>query len=132
MRKLFFLPVFLLLTFMLSSCGSVYNEVATFPPADEIFMTSGDGDIQKPYTPIGQLIYSKIGWRIPAPLLGLIPIADVDPEEELRETVIEEIKNKGGDGIINMRIVFESPKSGILGLFAKGGSVYVTGTIIKR
>jgi hypothetical protein len=122
----------LIASFLLLSCGSLYNETATFPPANEIFMTSGDGDIQKPYTPIGQLIYSKVGWRIGVPLLGLIPIADVDPEKELRTAVINEIKKMGGDGLINMAITFEAAKPGLLGFQASGGKIFVTGTIIKR
>lgn len=121
----------LLVAVLLSSCGA-YNEVTTFPPADEIFITSGDGDIQKPYTPIGQLIYAKTGYRLGVPLLGMIPINDVDPDKEIRKAVIDEIRKKGGDGLINMIINFEAPKNGILGLGAKGGTIFITGTIIKR
>lgn len=131
MKKFFYLAV-LIISLQLTSCGTLYNQSATFPPADEVFLTSGDGDIQKPYTPIGQLIYLKKGWRINLPIFGLIPIADVDPEKEIRESIVKEIKLKGGDGLINMAITFEAPSSGILGFNAKGGMVFVTGTIIKR
>lgn len=128
LKTIYFLS---LLALLLSSCGA-YNEVTTFPPANEIFITSGDGDIQKPYTPIGQLIYAKTGYRLGLPLIGLLPINDVDPDHELRTSVITEIKKKGGDGLINMHITFEAPKNGILGIGAKGGTIFITGTIIKR
>lgn len=119
-------------TLMLISCGITSKEVASFPPSDEVFITSGDGDIQKPYTPVGQLIFYKVGYRIPLPLLGLIPINDVRADRELREQVITEVKKRGGDGLINMSINFTSPKSGFLGFGANGGYIFVTGTIIKR
>lgn len=117
--------------FLITSCNA-YKEVANFPPANEVFVTSGDGDIQKPYTPVGQLIYMKAGARIPLPLLGMIPINDVDPDTVLREEVFTEIRKRGGDGLINMQITFQAPKSGIIGLGASGGHIFVTGTIIKR
>lgn len=126
--KLFLL---LFVAVLFTSCGA-YNEVATFPPADEVFITSGDGDIQKPYTPVGQLIYARSGYRLGLPILGLIPFNDVKPDKEIREAVVREIQAQGGDGLINMDITFEAPKNGILGLGAKGGVLFVTGTIIKR
>ena len=132
MKKSFFYLTIFTFSIFLTSCGATYNQVATFPPAEEVFMTSGDGDIKKPYTPVAQLIYLKKGWRIALPLFGMFSIADVNPEKELREAVINEIKNKGGDGLINMKITFEAPSSGILGINAKGGTIFVTGTIIKR
>lgn len=125
------LGILLLITVFFVGCGA-YNEVATFPPSDQVFITSGDGDIQKPYTPVGQLIYAKSGYRIGLPLFGLIPFNDVNPDKELREEVITEIRKQGGDGLINMHINFEAPKNGIIGLGAKGGVLFVTGTIIKR
>lgn len=114
------------------SCGTTYKATTTFPPADEVFITSGDGDIQKPYTPVGQLIYYKTGYRIGLPLLGLIPINDVNPDKAIREEVVQEIKSRGGDGLINMSIHFEGPKNGALGFGARGGSIVIYGTIIKR
>ncbi|WP_156879180.1 hypothetical protein [Salinimicrobium xinjiangense] len=125
------LSILLLMTVFFVGCGA-YNEVTTFPPSDEVFITSGDGDIQKPYTPVGQLIYARSGYRLGLPILGLIPFNDVNPDRELREEVITEIKRQGGDGLINMQITFEAPKNGILGIGAKGGVLFVTGTIIKR
>lgn len=129
--KKFKLLLLLFITVVFSGCEA-YNEVATFPPADEVFITSGDGDIQKPYTPVGQLIYSRAGFRLGLPILGLIPFNDVKPDKEIRENIVNEIKAKGGDGLINMDIVFEAPKNGFLGIGAKGGVLFVTGTIIKR
>ena len=119
------------LTVLFVGCGA-YNEVATFPPSDEVFITSGDGNIQKPYTPVGQLIYARTGYRLGLPILGLIPFNDVNPDKELREKVMTEIQKQGGDGLINMVITFEAPKNGFLGLMAKGGTLFITGTIIKR
>jgi hypothetical protein len=112
--------------------GCVYKSVSTFPEANQLFITSGDGDIQKPYTPIGQLIYRRDGYRIPLPILGMLPIDDVDPDLLLRTEVFTEVRARGGDGLINMRMDWQPAKPGFLGLFASGGSLIITGTIIKR
>jgi len=94
---------FFLFLIALSSCGA-YKEVVTFPPSDVVFITSGDGDIAKPYEPLGELVYFKRGSRIPVPLLGLIPINDVKPDKIIREIVAEEVRRMGGNGLINMKI----------------------------
>ena len=55
--------------------GCAFKSKVMFPAADEIFVTTGDGDITKPYTPVGQLIYIETGFRLNfLPILGLIPI----------------------------------------------------------
>ena len=51
--------------------GCAWKSKIMFPAADEIFVTTGDGDITKPYTPVGQLIYIEQGFRIPFIFLGL-------------------------------------------------------------
>ena len=130
MRIIKFLSI-VVISLLLTNC-TAYKEVASFPDADDVFITSGDGDIQKPYTPIGQLLFLKAGARIPLPLLGMIPINDVDPDTELREEIFTEIKKRGGDGLINMQINFEPPTNGFIGFGANGGNIFVTGTIIKR
>ena len=122
----------MLITLFISSCSVQYFSKTSFPAPDDVFITSGDGDIQKPYTPVGQLIYFKSGYRIPFFLLGLIPIDDVDPDTELKTEVFTKIREMGGDGLINMSISWEPPKSGILGFGASGGMITVYGTVIKR
>jgi hypothetical protein len=97
-----------------------------------MFVTTGDGDIQKPYTPIGQLIYGRTGWRIPLPILGLIPVADVDPAVELRDGILAEVKRMGGDGVINLKLDWTPARGGLLGLGATGGNIVIYGTVIKR
>lgn len=121
----------LILPALLGSCTK-FTSTATFPAADEVFITTGDGDIQKPYTPVGQLIYFHQGFRIPFLLLGYIPIADIDPDMELKTEIYRRVREMGGDALINMAISFNPPKSGFLGFFATGGSITVYGTVIKR
>jgi len=122
----------MLITLFISSCSVQYFSKTSFPAPDDVFITSGDGDIQKPYTPVGQLIFMKTGWRIPLPLLGLIPIDDVDPDTELKTEVFTKIREMGGDALINMSIQWEPPTSGFLGIGASGGMITVYGTVIKR
>ena len=117
------------IVFLMSSC-SPYISKANFPDPDDIFITSGDGNIQKPYTPVGELIYMNEGFRIPLPLFCMIPFGDVDPDMELKKGVYEEVRKMGGDALINMRISWEPPENYFL--FATGGSVVITGTVIKR
>lgn len=123
--------IFILLAFFLSSC-SAYQEVITFPPSNDVFITSGDGNIQKPYTPMAEFVYTNNGWRLPLPILGLIPFKKLDPEMVLRKQVSTRIKEMGGDGMINMRIAFMKDNPGVLGFLAKPGYLYITGTVIKR
>ncbi len=128
MKKIMFLMVVLVL---LVGCSAMQKKV-TFPASDDIFVTTGDGNIQKPYTPIGQLFYWDQGFRIPAPILGLIPFKDVDADVALKQAIYKEVRRMGGDGIINMSISWEPSSPGILGFMADGGSVAVYGTVIKR
>ena len=121
----------LVLPVLLGSCTK-YMSTATFPAADEVFITTGDGNIQKPYTPVGQLIYYHQGFRIPILLLGYIPIADIDPDMELKTEIYRQVRGMGGDALINMSISFIPPKSGFLGFGATGGRITVYGTVIKR
>ena len=121
------------LLIILGGCGA-YRSAVTFPSANDVFVTTGDGDIQKPYTPVGELIYIKVGSRIPFPILGLIPINDAIPEGILQSEIVPKVKKMGGDALINMQIDWKPPKGGILGFlgFGSGGSVYIKGTVIKR
>ncbi len=121
----------LILPVLFGSCTKIMS-IATFPAADEVFITTGDGDIQKPYTPVGQLIYYHKGFRIGFLLLGYIPIKDIDPDMELKTEIYQKVREMGGDALINMSINFLPPKNGILGFGATGGSITVYGTVIKR
>ncbi len=116
----------------LGACVSTHTSRVTFPSPDEMFITSGDGNIQKPYTPVGEIIHYKTGFRLPAPLLGMVPLADVDPDQEIRTTVLSKVREMGGDALINMRVNWTPPSNGFLGIGAKGGFIVVTGTAIKR
>ncbi|NCS90085.1 MAG: hypothetical protein AUJ54_02495 [Ignavibacteria bacterium CG1_02_37_35] len=122
----------ILLMFSFGGCSAYYS-VATFPSADELFVTTGDGNIQKPYTPIGQIIYSKTGARIPIPILSAIPIEDIDPDVELRTKIYDKVKAMGGDGMINLSLNWQPPTPFPLSLlFGNGGTITVYGTVIKR
>ena len=129
-KKILFV-VFVVLLF--SSC-SAYKKQLNFPPSSDIFITTGDGDIQKPYEPIGMLIYIDQGYYLPLPILGLIPIKVVDPDIALRTAVASRVKEMGGDALINLSIVWQPPKGGIHAFFGLGfgGSVAIYGTVIKR
>jgi len=117
----------------IGACATTHQTSLTFPPSSELFLTSGDGDIQKPYTPVGHMIVSKRGTRIGfLPLFGLISFDDVDPEMVLRNEVFEKVREMGGDGLINMQTMYTPPKDGFLGFGANGGLLVVTGTVIKR
>jgi hypothetical protein len=131
--KRFTLLFLLLIPFVLGSCSKYVSQL-TFPASDEMFITSGDGDIQKPYTPVGHLIYMRSGFRIPLPLFGFIPFKDVDPDYELKTEVQQRIKQMGGDGLINMQITYRPAKVRwyLLGALSSGGSVTIIGTVIKR
>lgn len=128
------MKVLILFLFLLTFGCSAYREVILFPPSDNVFITSGDGNIQKPYTPIGEFVYSDVGIRLPLPILGLIPFKNLDPEVTLRTVVTQKIRESGGDGLINMKISFvrDNPSPFTLGMFSKPGYLYITGTIIKR
>jgi hypothetical protein len=113
--------------------GCAYATKTTFPPANELFMTTGDGNIQKPYTPLGMLYFTKAGYRLPIPLLGYLPIADVDPDEELRSEIFHRVKEMGGDGVINLKMDWRPAHNGwMLGMNSDGGEVTIIGTVIKR
>ena len=131
-----FAKILLLIIFpliLLTGCGA-YRSAITFPSANDVFITTGDGDIQKPYTPVGELLVMKIGWRIPIPILSLIPVDDAIPEGILQNEIVPKIKKMGGDGLINMTIDWRPPKGGILGFLGlgTGGQVFIRGTEIKR
>jgi hypothetical protein len=121
-----------LLGVLLTVTGFVYQTSVSFPNPDDIFITSGDGDIQAPYTPVGEFLYIEEGFRLGLPLLGLLPIKDVDPEVVLRSTIVQEVRRMGGDALINMRVNWTPPSSGFLGIFANGGNLAITGTVIRR
>lgn len=128
MRKILFIFIVVAL---LTGCAAVKEKV-TFPAADDVFMTTGDGDIQKPYTPVGQLLYYDQGYRIPAPIIGLIPFKTVDPDVVLKQEIYKEVKKMGGDAVINISIDWMPAKDGFLGFGANGGYIIVYGTVIKR
>lgn len=116
---------------LLFGCAAIKDQV-TFPASDDVFMTTGDGDIQKPYEPVGQLFYYEEGYRIPAPIIGLIPFKTVDPDVALKKEIYKEVKKMGGDAVINLRIDWQPAKNGYLGFMASGGRIVVYGTVIKR
>lgn len=125
-----FIMVSMVAFLFVSGCAT--STQVTFPSSRSVFMTTGDGNIQKPYEPVGQLIYMKSGFRLPLPILGLLPIADVDPDVALRKGITEKVRAMGGDAVINLHIDWKAPSGGFLGLFANGGSVVIYGTVIKR
>jgi hypothetical protein len=129
--RILFMGLGVLAVLGLAGCSSM--STVNFPDPNKIFMTSGDGNIQKPYTPVGEIIYAQSGFRFGmVPLLGLIPWADVDPEVVIRQKVEAKVAEMGGDALINMEIDWKPPRNGFLGIGAAGGSIVVTGTVIKR
>jgi len=133
MLRIKFVLVGLFVAVVVSGCAT--SSQVTFPSSREIFMTTGDGDIQKPYEPLGQLLYYETGFRLGfLPLFGLIPIADVDPDVAIKKGISDKVRAMGGNGVINLYIDWEPPKNRflLLGLFATGGRIKIYGTVIKR
>jgi hypothetical protein len=134
LRYKYFLLIFLTIleSYLFSGCAATL-ETVNFTSPDEIFMTTGDGNIQKPYTPIGALLYYNKGFRLNfIPLLGLIPIKTVYPSLIVKDIVKQEVRKLGGDGVINLQITWEPPSNGFLGIASSGGMLQMTGTVIKR
>ena len=121
-----------LLTLTSVGCAPTISSSLAFPNPSEVFVTTGDGNIQKPYTPVGQLIYFRSGYRLPLPILGMLPIIDIDPAVEIREGVLAKVRSMGGDAVINLSVDWIPPKDGFLGVGANGGRIVVYGTVIKR
>jgi len=125
-------------TFLLVSCcallfsGCVTFKKIAFPQSDEMFITTGDGDITQPYEPIGQMTYVKSGFRIPFPLLGFIPISDALAEDAINGIIAAKARAMGGNAVINLRIDWAPPSNGFLGLGANGGALVINGTVIKQ
>jgi len=121
----------------LSCCALFFAGCATFQripftKSDEIFITTGDGDITKPYEPIGHLIYTKQGFRIPLPLIGFIPISDALAGDAINEVIAEKARAMGGNAVINLDIKWDPPSDGIWGIGANGGALIINGTVIKQ
>jgi hypothetical protein len=127
-------PFIVIILVCLVTGGCAYRSAITFPSPDEVFVTTGDGDafLQKPYTPVGELIYIKEGFRIPLPILGLIPIGDPDPESILRGEILSKVRSMGGDALVSLKIFWTPPKAGCLGYMARPALLVLQGTVIKR
>ena len=129
LRRFIGLAGVFIISFGLFSCTTVIK--ATYPAPDDVFITSGDGNISKPYTPIGEFYYKQSGIRLmPLPILSLIPIKNVDPDLILKTSVKEEVRKMGGDALINTKIYFKPPKFYVL--WSTGGYIIIQGTVIKR
>ncbi len=116
---------------LLTNCASLRQ--VNFPPPQEVFITTGDGDITKPYQPVGHLIYTKRGFRLGfLPLFGLIPFGDASAQTAVNDIIAKEARAMGGDAVINLDIKWIPPSDGILGLGANGGALFIQGTVIKR
>lgn len=111
-------------------CRSI--RMVNFPSGRDVYVTTGDGDITKPYEPLGMIMCVEKGVRIPLPLLGLIPLADVDPDITLKQKVIPQVKTMGGDAIINLGVNWEPASPGFLGIMASGGYLAIYGTVVRR
>lgn len=113
--------------------GCATSSQVNFPPSKQLFVTTGDGDIAKPYEPLGVLLYTEYGFRLSIiPILGLIPFHDVDPDVSLQRGISDRVRKMGGDGVINLNINWTPPSNGFLGLGAYGGHIAIYGTVIRR
>lgn len=114
------------------TCGCSSIRQVNFPSGNDVFVTTGDGNIAKPYEPVGMLIYAKNGIRIPLPLLGFIPFDDVDPDLAIKQVLLPRVREMGGDAVINLNINWQPATAGFLGLFADGGYITIYGTVIRK
>lgn len=132
MVRSFYLPLFIAAA-VSSGCGTIADSsLVGFPAPQTCYITTGDGGDIENFATRGQLLYSREGFRIPVPILGLISFADVEPEDELRNQICSIVREQEGDGLINLDIRWEAPSPGFLGFLATGGSISIEGTIINR
>jgi hypothetical protein len=118
---------------LISGCVTTQTDKLSYPSSDELYVTTGDGNFGE-YTPVGQIYFTKTGFRIPLPILGLLPVADVDPSTAVRQEVKRRARRMGGDAVINLRVDWTPPEThwATLGTLSEGGQLIVYGNVIQR
>lgn len=131
--KVNYLTLIFAIVVCLTFVGCSYRSSIEFPPANDLFVTTGDGDIQKPYTPIGQIIYYKASPAIGIPLFNLF-VPTTDPEVEMNTGFMRMVREMGADAVINTSLDWKPPSSFLSRLlgWGHGGKVLIQGTAIKR
>ena len=109
-----------------------------YPPATELFITTGDdpgSESQKPYTPKGQFINIAYEYYLPIPILGMfLKIGDAEPQYVYDRYVIPAVREMGADALTNAQVQHTPPGPilhGLLGMRA-GGMTIVMGQAVKR
>jgi hypothetical protein len=90
-----------LLSFLLYILGAGCTQIdmTRYPDPNELFVTTGDGNIQKPYTPIGLVAVKKQGFY----MFGQAIIA-ADLEAAINDRMLEKAREMGGDGVIEVTL----------------------------
>jgi hypothetical protein len=114
-----------------------YTRGIPYPNPEELYVTLGDGNIERPYQPLGEIVVKKRG-------LGFfgIPIIKPDLERVIKETLLTKAKDMGGDGVINLCVadlgvtpIYQMhllAAALILPGFVSFPKAEVVGTVIKR
>jgi len=131
MRKLV-APAVLASLFALSGCTIVNSaQLPSDRSGQQIFLTSGD--IPEPYLSLGIVQGTRSGVR----LAGFFDPAGTDLQTGLRDVLIPQIREMGGDGAINVRyhMTQYTPWTQVVGLIfffiPLPTSVTVSGEVVK-
>jgi hypothetical protein len=118
------------------SCTTTY--MVAYPPADDLYVTSGDDpgtESDRPYIPKGYFYYRKQQGRLPIPILGLIPLGNADVDYVVHQEALPMIRSMGADALINASIDY-TKCSVLFGLFigclGEGDTTTVKGTAVLR
>ncbi|MDV2496677.1 MAG: hypothetical protein RX316_10800 [bacterium] len=84
-------------SFLILGC----THVVKYPGASEMYVTTEDyADFKEPYTPLGMIQTTKVGFAI----LGIPLVAPESLiETAINDTLLTEVQNMGGDGIVGVR-----------------------------
>lgn len=131
---------FLVVVVLLCTVGCSLNTTrrVQYPPASELFVTSGDdpgSESPKPYVPKGQFIHIANECYVPIPVLGMfLKIGNADPQVVFDRYIIPGVREMGGDGLTNASVSFTPPGPILMGLFGMrpGGTTIVFGQAVKR
>ncbi|MBS3741989.1 MAG: hypothetical protein KGY74_07715 [Candidatus Cloacimonetes bacterium] len=140
-KKVISILSILAVAFLISSCATSYTHKVGYPSSGDLFITSGDDpgtesdQDASSYIPQGEYIHYQNEAYLPFPILGIfIKTGNGEPQYVFDNKVIPDVKNMGGDALINADVDVTEPDPwyyGIIG-FRQGWATLVTGTVVKR
>ena len=134
------LAKFLVVAVLLCTVGCSLNTTlkVQYPPASELFVTSGDDpgtESPKPYVPKGQYIHVAKEFYLPIPVLGMfLKLGNADPQVVFDRYIIPGVREMGGNGLTNANVNFTPPSAILWGLIGirRGGLTVVVGQAVKK